>query len=148
LVIESDALMLTAIGGILDMQGHRAILARTEAVAAQSLQSQPIDLIILSIEQLEAGCQFAARLRATAETAEIPIIFIVPQLSEHWAASLQEHGGIYCVLRSAEPHHLIDLVDKALWMPHLARRRASPPVTHLSTTVAHLTKNMDWVKLN
>ena len=140
LVIESDSLMLTAIGGVLDMQGHQAILARTEPVAAQALQSQPIDLIILSIDHLETGCAFAARLRASEATSDIPIIFIVPELAQEWAPSLQEHGGVFCVLRSVQPHDLIDLVEKALWMPHLAQRRTNPPPTHLN-------KSLDWVRL-
>ena len=140
LVIDSDALMLTAVGGVLDMQGHKAILARSEQVAAQALDSQPIDLIILSIEELEAGCSFAARLRVSEATAEVPVIFIVPELAAHWSAKLQEHGGVFCVLRSVDPHHLIDLVEKALWLPHLARRRSSPPSTHLG-------KVNDWVRL-
>lgn len=140
LVIDADALMLTAVGGVLDMQGHKAILARSEQVAAQALESQPVDLIILSIEQLEAGCDFAARLRVSEATAEVPIIFIVPELASHWSVQLQQHGGVFCVLRCVDPQHLIDLVEKALWLPHLARRRASPPSTHRN-------KSSDWVRL-
>lgn len=140
LVIEPDSLMLTAIGGVLDMQGHQAILARTEQVASQALQSQSVDLIVLSIQQLEAGCAFASRLRADQATSEIPVIFIVPEMAEHWVASLQEHGGVFCVLSSVDPNHLIELVEKALWLPHLARRKTNPPAAHLS-------KSSDWIKL-
>jgi DNA-binding response OmpR family regulator len=140
LVIEPDALFLTAIGGALDLQGHKVILARTESVAQQALQSQSVDLIVLSIDHLEDGCQFAARLRQSEDHAEIPIIFIVPEMSRHWAASLQEQGGVFCILRSLDPNDLIDLVDKALWMPHVARR-ASPPPSYSQTA-------KDWVKLD
>lgn len=141
LVVDADALMLTAVGGVLDLQGHKAILARSEQVAAQALQSQTIDLIILSIDELQTGCDFATRLRASETTCEVPIIFIVPELAAQWSVSLQEHGGVFCVLRSVDPHHLIDLVEKALWLPYLAQRRASPPPAHLSKTT-------DWVKLD
>lgn len=140
LVIESDALMLTAIGGVLDMQGHNTILARTEQVATQALRSQSVDLIILSIQELDAGCAFAGRLRADQATVDIPVIFIVPEMAELWAASLQEHGGVYCVHNSVDPNQLIELVGKALWMPHLAQRKTNPPATHLS-------KSQDWIKL-
>lgn len=146
LVIDPDALMLTAIGGVLDMQGYKAVLARTEQVAAQALQSQAVDLIILSIDQLEPGCQFAARLRASEATQEIPIIFIVPALESAWIARLQQHGGVYCVARSVDPHDLIDLVEKALWMPHVAQRRTSPPASHLGKSNA--SKSNDWIKLD
>lgn len=141
LVIDADSLMLTAVGGVLDLQGHKAILARSEPVASQALATQPIDLIILSIDDLEAGCSFAARLRATESTAELPIIFIVPELAADWSQRLQQHGGVFCALRSVDPFHLIDLVEKALWLPHVARRRSSPPSTHLG-------KTSDWVRLD
>ena len=141
LVVDADALMLTAVGGVLDMQGHRAILARSEQVAAQALASQAVDLIILSIEGLAAGCSFAERLRASENTSEVPIIFIVPEMAIDWSDRLQQHGGVFCVLRSVDPHHLIDLVEKALWLPHLAQRRSSVPA-------AHLAKTNDWVRLD
>jgi PleD family two-component response regulator len=141
LIVDSDALMLTAIGGALDMQGHKVVLARTEQVAQQALQSQVIDLIVLSIDELTAGCEFAARLRSAEANADIPIVFIVPEMASHWSARLQEQGGVFCILRSLDPHDLIDLVDRALWMPHIARRRAAPPS-------AHVHKSNDWVKLD
>lgn len=141
LVIESDALLLTAIGGALDMNGHTATLARTEKVAQQALGNQTIDLIILGIEDLETGCEFAARLRSQPGQSDIPIIFMVPELSSHWAANLQEQGGVFCILRSMDPHELLDLVQKALWMPHIAQRRANPPTKHVNPT-------SDWIKLD
>ncbi len=121
LVIESDALLLTAIGGALDMSGHKATLARTEGGGSTGVGSKPVDLIILGIDDLEKGCGLAARLRSQAGQSDIPIIFMVPELSSHWAASLQEQGGVFCILRSNDPHDLLDLVGRALWMPHLAR---------------------------
>ncbi len=141
LVIDSDSLMLTAIGGALDMSGHKATLARSEEVAKQALVAKPIDLIILGIEDLDEGCQLAARLRSQPGQADIPMIFLVPELSSHWAVSLQAQGGVFCILRTMDPHELLDLVQKALWMPHLAQRRASPPANHIQPT-------NDWVKLD
>ena len=118
-------------------------LLGVEEVAQQALNSKNIDLIILGIEELETGCAFAARLRSQPTHADIPIIFIVPQLSSHWAANLQEQGGVFCILRSMDPDELLDLVQKALWMPHLAERRRTPgkPTTHPNAPT-------DWVKLD
>jgi PleD family two-component response regulator len=141
LVVHSDALMLTAIGGVLDMQGYRVLLARTEPVAAQALATTPVDLIILAIDALETGCQFAARLRNTEATREVPVIFVVPELSTEAMGELSQHGGVYCVLANVDPNELIDLVDKALWMPHLTKLRSAPPAAHLSVS-------QDWIKLD
>lgn len=140
LVIDSDPLMLTALAATLDMHGYRAILARNEAIAHQALANEPIDLIVLSINQLEEGCDFAERLRSGSQSHDLPIIFLAPELSQTWTDSLQSHGGVTCMLKPIDPHALVEFVEKALWMPHLAQRRIRPPAAHLGRVA-------DWVRL-
>ena len=55
LVVDRDPLMLTAMASVLDMQGHRALLARTEEVAMQAIESNDLDLIVLAIDDLKAA---------------------------------------------------------------------------------------------
>lgn len=140
LIVEQDPLLLTAISAMLDMQGYQALLARTEAVAQQAIAVQPIDLIILSIDQLQEGCDFAERLRANDKTRDVPIVFLAPELSRAWTEKLHVHGGIFSILKPVDPHALSELAEKALWMPHLAQRKIQPPA-------AHLNKATDWVRL-
>ena len=142
LVIDSDPLMLTALGAVLDMQGHRCVLARTEALAMASITAGQFDLIILSIDELQQGCQFAARLRAPEANRDVPIIFLVPQLAPHWLSALSAHGGVYCLLKPVDPSALLDLVDKALWLPHVAAGRGPLPAGHLTAQ-----PQADWVTL-
>ena len=77
LVVDRDPLMLTAMASILDMQGHRALLARTEEIAKQAINENELDLIVLAIEELSAGCEFAQRLRSLEKTRDVPVIFLV-----------------------------------------------------------------------
>ena len=140
LVIERDPLMLTAMSAMFDMQGYKAILARTEEVALQAIAAGPIDLIVLSIDKLQEGCEFAARLRSAESTSDISIVFLTPELSPAWTGQLQSHGGVSCMLKPVDPAELAELVEKALWMPHVAMRRANPPQSHLH-------KVSDWVRL-
>lgn len=151
LVVESDPLMLTAMGSVMDMQGHRVVLARTEPVAVQAIEQQRFDTIVLSIEQLQAGCDFASRLRNFPNTQDVPLIFLVPQLTADWNAKLSAHGGVYCMLKPVDPHGLIDLIEKTLWMPHLAGNRTTVKPPALSGN--HLGKPInaapsDWVRLD
>ncbi len=145
LVIDPDPLMLTAIGSVLDMQGHRCVLARNEAMALDSIAAGQFDVIVLSIEQLQRGCDFAARLRGSeaqpAVHRDVPIIFLVPELSSHWLPKLSACGGVFSLLKPIDPYSLIDLVEKALWMPHVAKGRSGTPAAHLS-------QQNDWVKLS
>jgi DNA-binding response OmpR family regulator len=140
LIIDHDPLMLTAIGSVLDTQGHRCVLARNESMALESIAEGLFDVIILSIDQLQVGCDFAARLRGPEIHRDVPIIFLVPELSSTWMTKLSSQGGVFCLLKPIDPYALIDLVDQALWMPHVARGHASLPP-------AHWAQQSDWVKL-
>jgi len=141
LVVENDPLMLTVIGSLMDMQGHRSVLARTEEVAQQAIVQNQFDAIVLSIEGLDAGCRFAGELRRTEATCDVPVIFLVPELDATWSTRLAAHGGVFSLLKPVDPHALLELVEKVLWMPHVAKGRVAPP--NLSNT-----SQQDWVKLN
>lgn len=141
LIIDNDPLMLTAMGSVLDMQGHRATLARSESIAMQSIAAGKFDVIILSIEALNAGCEFAARLRNSDANRDIPIIFLVPEMSADWLPKLAAEGGVFSVLKPVDPHALIDLVEKALWMPHVAKSYSG------LASGNHLSNQSDWIKL-
>ncbi len=147
LVIDSDPLMLTAIGSVLDMQGHRCVLARNEAMALDAIGKGEFDVIVLSIDQLERGCGFAAKLRSCegmglVVNRDVPIIFLVPELSSSWIPKLSAQGGVVSLLKPIDPYSLIDLVERALWMPHVAKGRGGAPAAHL------ITRQSDWVKLS
>lgn len=140
LVVDRDPLMLTAMASVLDMQGHRALLARTEEVAMKAIESNDLDLIVLAIDDLNSGCEFAARLRSLEKTRDVPVIFLVPQLTPQWSNRLHAHGGVFSLLQPIDPHALIDLVERAVWMPHIAKAKIGAPATHLSSP-------KDWVRL-
>lgn len=141
LVIDRDPLMLTAMGAVLNMQGYQAVLARGQEMAMQSICAGQFDVIVLAIEDLQNGCRFAAQLRGSDATQDIPIIFLVPELSSQWLPQLAAQGGVFSVLQPVDPYALLDLVERALWLPHVARSRLGTPATHF-------TQPADWIKLN
>lgn len=140
LVVDRDPLMLTAIASVLDMHGHRALLARSEEVAMKAIVAHDLDLIVLAIDDLETGCGFARRLRSHEKTRDLPVIFLVPQLTAEWSAKLHSHGGVYSLLQPVDPHALMDLVDRAVWIPHIARSKLGQ-----ASTPQHAAK--DWLRL-
>lgn len=141
LLIENDPLLLTAMGSVMNMQGYRAVLARTEAIAMESISAGQFDVIVLSIDALQSGCDFAARLRSSESSRDVPIIFLVPELSASWSSQLSAHGGIFSMLKPIEPYGLIELVDKALWMPHVVKGR-------LGKTGNQVSSQRDWISLS
>jgi len=140
LVVERDPLMLTGISAVLDMQGYRCFLARDIEIAAQATETLQFDLIVLSVENsLEAAVAGASKLRIHQRAAGLPIIFLAPRLEADWIGPLNSVGGVYCVPKPFEPELLIELVEKALCMPHLATARVAPPKAHFGNA---------WVKLS
>ena len=140
LVIDRDPLTLAATGSVLNMQGHRCVLARSAEMAMQSIATGQFDVIVLAIDALHSGCEFASQLRSTESSRDVPVIFLVPELSNEWLPKLAAQGGVYCMLQPIDPYALVDLVEKALWMPHVAKGRTGAPQSHL-------TREADWVKL-
>ena len=140
LVIENDPLMLTAIGSVLQKNGHRAVLARTIEVAQQPIpQGQP-DVIVLSIDDLRTGCQLANSLRQSETTRDVPILFLVPEQTQEWMAQLANQGGLFSMLKPIDTAALLELIDKAVWLHHIARGR-------LGGTKSHINQN-DWITLD
>jgi DNA-binding response OmpR family regulator len=141
LVIENDPLMLTAIGSVLNMRGHRAVLARTEEVALEAIRHGIFDVIVISIDELEAGCRSASRIRGLTGTQDVPLIFLVPPHDGNWDATLSAQGGVFSMIKPGDPLALIELVEKSLWLPHIAKGRVAGPNVLQG-------RQGDWIKLD
>lgn len=144
LVMESDPLMLTAMGSVLNMNGYRAVMSRNEQVALEVLDGEhkeAFDLAILSIDDLNTGGSMASKIRAASHTKDIPIVFIVPELNPSWSEHLGKLGGVYSLLNPFEPEALIEIVQKCLWMPHIASSKLGKPSTSR-------TRQRDWISLD
>lgn len=143
LLIDSDPLMLTAMSSVLNMHNYRAVMARSEAVALEVLEGpkkESFDLIVMSFDDFELGTQVAARIRKLTATRDLPIIFLVPELSPEWSAKLASLGGIYSLMKPFEPAALVELVQKSLWMPHLTTSR-------MGNSGKVQSRQRDWISL-
>lgn len=140
LVIEPDSLYLTGIAAVLDSTGYRCFLARDVDVAVEATASTQFDLIVFSInENIEKAVADAKRLKVGQKAIDLPIVFLAPRLDVEWIGPLNGVGGVYCLPKPFEPEVLMELVDKAIWMPHVATARIAPPKAHFSN---------EWVRLS
>jgi DNA-binding response OmpR family regulator len=139
LIVERDPLLLTGMSAILDQKGYRCFLARETSVGLKATQAMTFDLIVFSFKKdaLQAA-QDACELRGDIATRDLPVLFIADAFENEWIEPLHRAGGVYCLPKPFEPEVFLDLVDKALCLPHLAVAKISPPS-------AHFTK--DWVRL-
>ena len=123
LVVDSDPLMLTAISACLNQQGHHVTMAKSEGIAHEAIGQGSFDLLLLSISSVAAGCELAKRLRSFPATEQTPVLYIMSDISEANRSQLAAHGGVFCLQVPFEPDTLIELVEKALWLPHIAQSR-------------------------
>lgn len=139
LILESDPLLLTGMAAILDKQGYRCFLARNLDVAKQATATIAFDLILYSFaDEVLAAANGASELRNTVKSKETPVLFLADRLEASWIEPLNIAGGVYCLPKPFEPEVLIDLVEKAICLPHLAVAKVAPPKPHYSN---------EWVRL-
>jgi DNA-binding response OmpR family regulator len=140
LIVESDPLLLTGMAAILDKRGYRCFLARTLDVARQAAESMVFDLILYSFSRdALAAAHGSASLRQYERMQKVPVIFLADEFDPKWIEPLNLAGGVYCLPKPFEPEMLLDLVDRAFCLPHLAERKVSPPKAMFAK---------DWVRLS
>lgn len=140
LIVENDPLLLTGMAAILDKKGYRCFMARSLEVAQQAVETIAFDLILYSFSRDPlAAAESAATLRQHDQAKELPIIFLAEDFDSHWIEPLHLAGGVYCLPKPFEPEVLLELVEKAFCLPHLAAKKHSPPTPHFSS---------EWVRLS
>ena len=140
LIVESDPLLLTGMSAILDQKGYRCFLARETSVGLKATQAMTFDLIVLSFgrDALKAAND-ACLLRGHDSTRELPVLFLADSFETNWIEPLNLAGGVYCLPKPIDPDVFLDLVEKALCLPHLAVAKIAPHKAHFAR---------DWVRLS
>lgn len=143
LVIDSDAVMLTAVAAALNMSGYQCHCARDGRAALRAAEQISVDLIVCDIDvDNKTGLQLCRRLRGMGGCAETPIVFVSADPAFDIVGRIHDEGGAYYLRKPYDPEVLLELADKALWMPHLVNMRFEAaetiPASHLSLTTPSL----------
>jgi DNA-binding response OmpR family regulator len=127
LLIDDEPEMLAELAETLSRSGFACRSAKNAATAKElALRSCP-DLIISDINlEGESGLELCASLKdAHPLLADVPVIFLSEAQIPHIVRRAREAGGTYYLRKPVDPDVLIELVDKALWMPHLVTHQTS-----------------------
>jgi DNA-binding response OmpR family regulator len=126
LVIDGDPLTLTGIAATLDMAGYECHCARDSAAAAKAAHALSLDLMICDIHvDGERGLQLCQEIRSEEGNEDVPVLFVSSSQSPDIIRRKHDAGGTYYLRKPFDPDVLVELVGKALWMPHLVRTRVS-----------------------
>jgi CheY-like chemotaxis protein len=122
LIIDSDPITLTGVAAVLHSAGYECHCARGEEAAHKAVQSLALDLIICDVNLNGAsGVELCRELRKMPGAMEVPVMFASGVQIPDIIRRSHDAGGAYFLRKPFDPEVLIELVGKALWMPHLVQ---------------------------
>ena len=124
LIIDPDPIMLTGVAAVLNMQGHECHCASDDVAAMKAAADLPLDLVICDVNiHGKSGIELCDRIRNECGHTDVPVMFVSGTQVADIVRRAHDAGGAYHLRKPFDPDVLIELVDKALWMPHLIRSR-------------------------
>ena len=124
LVIDQDAITLTGIAAVLDMSGYTCHCARDWEAAMKAARNISLDLIVCDLDlEDDHGASLCADLREIESTRGIPFVLLSRDDAPHTARIAHAEGAAFVLRKPYTPAMLTELVDNALWMPHLVNTR-------------------------
>jgi CheY-like chemotaxis protein len=124
LVIDDEVEVLDEVAKVLGGAGYVCRCCRTSEAAIAFAGSAPPDLIISDINlDGHSGLEVCERIKQDPSLSNVPVMFLsgaqIPDIIRRSHAV----GGTYYLRKPFDPDVLIELVDKALWMPHLVDQK-------------------------
>lgn len=124
LVIDHDPLLLTGIAAVLDMQGYECHIARDPEAAIKAARTLDLDMIVCDVNLGGySGLALCRELREEHGQADVPVMFTSQNQLPDVIHRTFDQTGAYYLRKPFEPSVLIELVNQALWMPHLVQLR-------------------------
>ncbi|ADB16230.1 response regulator receiver protein [Pirellula staleyi DSM 6068] len=126
LIIDHDPLTLTGMAAVLSMAGYECHCAQDSAAAIKAAQTLPLDLIISDVMiGSDSGLALCQKMRQMPGVQDVPLMFISSSQGPDIVRRSHEAGGAYYLRKPFDPEVLIELVAKALWMPHLIQSKVA-----------------------
>jgi len=120
LVVDDEPTILEEVATALSEVGFLCHCCTTAEAAVAMAETSPPDLIISDINlHGHSGLEMCERIKENPALADVPVMFLsgaqIPDIIRRSHAV----GGTYYLRKPFDPSVLVELVDKALWMPHL-----------------------------
>jgi DNA-binding response OmpR family regulator len=120
LVVDSDPVLLTGTAAVLHTAGYECHCARDSQAALKAARTLSLDLIICDVQLGgESGLELCRHIRRQPGGSDVPVMFVSSQQLPDIVRRSYEAGAAYYLRKPFDPEVLIELVSKALWMPHL-----------------------------
>jgi two-component system, chemotaxis family, chemotaxis protein CheY len=124
LIIDEDRLALASATAALDSAGHIVYQASDRVAALKIARAEALDLVICDVNVgSDSGLALSRELRRLPGMQDVPVMFISRTQLPDIVRRSHEAGAAYYLRKPLDPEVLIDLVGKALWLPHLVQTR-------------------------
>ena len=139
LLIDSDPLTLMSTATVLDMAGYTCHCARDRQSALKAARTLGPDLLICDVNLGgDSGLDLCRELRVVPGMQDVPVMFVSTTQLPDIVRRSHEAGGAYYLRKPFDPDVLVELVGKALWLPHIVQSRlamhvAASPMTRQSS---------------
>jgi len=125
LVIDDDADIVAGLAKVLTAAGYSAHCSSNAEGAIECVRKLTPDLIISDINLGGySGLELCQRLRKEEGLTDVPLMFLSGAQIPDIIRRSHEVGATYYLRKPFDHNVLLELIDKALWMPHLVGSHA------------------------
>jgi CheY-like chemotaxis protein len=122
LVADPDAESLLRIASILIGENHRVVTAKDAVTAIALAQHETLDLLITDIRLGRwSGLELITTVRMDPEKRDLPVMFVSAHQTPGVIRRSYDSGDAFHVKKPIDSQVLTELVEKALWLPHLVK---------------------------
>ena len=128
LAIDAQDPCLDLIRAILVPDHYQVVTAASPSMALSAAKSNPIDLVLCDTHI--DGCDGEDLVRKILELPErndVPFMFMAQGQGPDLIRRKFDFGGAYLIKKPLDGKLLIDLVERALWMPALVKTHIARP---------------------
>ncbi len=120
LVVDADPITLASVRTALDCRSYEVHTAQDEDSALELARHLELDLVIVdALVGATPGEEILIQIRRIPGREDVPVMFSASNQLPDVIRRAHEFGAAFHVRKPVDPRVLLELVSKALWMPHL-----------------------------
>jgi CheY-like chemotaxis protein len=122
LVVDSNSESLFTMAAILIANHHQVQTARDASHALKMACQDSLDLLITDTRLIDkSGISLVREIRQFPDHADLPVMFVSTNQTPDVIRRTHDTGAAFHLKKPIDPTVLCELVDKALWLPHLVK---------------------------
>ena len=122
LVVDSNSESLFTMAAILIAHHHKVQTARDGAHALKMACHDSLDLLITDTRLKDkTGINLIQEIHQFPDHADLPVMFVTANQTPDVIRRTYDTGAAFHLKKPIDPTVLCELVDKALWLPHLVK---------------------------